>query len=148
MEPEGGWARRHPDFEMGNEAARTHGVWAADVDDEALEVVGALFASELVDRYPAMALVGAQAWVRRRRALADIEARGMVIDEKPHPLLRYVHQWERTLLDLSQRFGLDPRSDYELRRAQVDATRGAFDLDAALAAGRATRALEVPPEGS
>jgi P27 family predicted phage terminase small subunit len=123
-------------------------VWAKDVDDEAAEVVGALFAVELVERYPAMALVAAQAWVRRRRALADIEERGMVLTDKdgnakPHPLLPVVSACERTLLDLSKRFGLDPRSEVELVCAFVDADRVADGLEELRAAGRAAWVREV-----
>jgi hypothetical protein len=131
-----------PPFEPGNQLARRHGVWAADVDDEAAEVVGQLFDPSAVERYPAMALVAAQVWVRRRRALADIEKRGMVIEHEdgaptPHPLLRFLGMWERTLMEASQRFGLDPRSDLDLRRAAVEATRAGFDLQAAIATGAA-----------
>lgn len=137
----------------GNQLARKHGVWARDVDDEAAEVVGALFAPEIVDRYPATVLIAAQAWVRRRRALGDIEERGMVlVDEdgnaRPHPLLSVVSACERTLLDLSKRFGLDPRSEIEIVRALADADRVAGDLDELRAAGRAAWDREVDGPGS
>lgn len=123
-------------FEPGNQLGRRHGCFAADVTDEALEVLPHLYEPEQIERYPALAIIGAQAWIRRRRALADIEARGMVLDgDKPHPLLKHLHSWERTILDLSTRFGLDPRSDLDLRRAAVDATRAGFDLDAAITKG-------------
>lgn len=129
-------------FEVGNQAARKHGVWASDVDEVAAEVVAALYAPELVERFPAMALLGAQCWVRRSRALEDIEERGMVLlDEdgnaKPHPLLGVVSTCERTLLDLSKRFGLDPRSEIEIVRGLAEADKVAGDLDALRAAGRA-----------
>src|SRR5829696_2641339 len=45
----------------------------------------------------------------------------IVFEEKgnarEHPLLRHVPSWDRLLLDLSKRFGLDPRSELELTRA-------------------------------
>ena len=53
-----GYTNTHPPFEVGNQIGRRHGVWARDVDDEAAEVVGALYTPELVERYPAMAFVG------------------------------------------------------------------------------------------
>ncbi len=90
-----------------------------DVDQEAAEVVGVLYDPKLVERYPAMALMGATIWVRRRRALADIERRGRVLidadsNKRPHPLVELVGRWERTLLDISTRYGLDPKSDADL----------------------------------
>ena len=135
-----------PPFEPGNQLGRTHGAFAGHVDEEAMAVLPWLFDAELIERYPAMAALGAQCWVRRQRALADIERRGQVLVDgdgnvKAHPLLRYLGQWERTLLELSARFGLDPRSDFELRRAAADASQAAFDIEAAVSVGRA--ALEA-----
>lgn len=147
-----------PPFEPGNQAARKHGVWAKDVNDAALEIVSELYLPEVVERYPAMALIGAQTWERRRRALVDIEERGMVLfddkgEARAHPLLAHVATWERTLLELSKRFGLDPRSDVELARGRADAQGAVFDLEALRARGRdAIEARESeepePPEAA
>lgn len=138
--------RSRPPFEPGNQVARKHGVWAADVRPEARDVVSGLYDPADVERYPAMAQLGAEIWVRWRRALADIAERGEVLaDGSPHPLLRFVGQWERQLLDLSTRFGLDPRSDAALVRERAEASRSAADLDAITRRGREVlEAREVP----
>jgi hypothetical protein len=119
-----------PPFEGGNQAARTHGVWAKDVDEEAAEVLHALYPPELAARFPAAAALGAQVWVRRRRALADIDSRGLVIEDgkggvRANPLLQPVTSWENTLLRIANEFGLTPRSEAELVR---DRAVGALDV--------------------
>lgn len=148
--PEPVHERRHPPFEGGNQAARTHAVYAADVTDKAREVLQWLYAPELVERYPAIALMGAEVWVRRRRALTYIEDEGLVDgDGDANPLLVVVDRCERRLLDLSKRFGLDPRSEVEVRRVRADAALAGFDLDQAVAAGREVidaRAVEKEDE--
>ena len=132
-----------PDAAPGNQLARKHGVFSRDVTDEARRVVGDLLSVEDVERYPAVALVFAEVWVRWRRALADIDRRGLVlgdgVDAKPHPLLSYASRFEATLLDLSGRFGLDPRSEAGLARDRAEATRQVADLEGVRAAGRAAR---------
>jgi phage terminase small subunit len=127
-----------PPFEPRNQLARTHGVWAADVAEEALTVVRWLYQPDDVERHPAMALMGAEVWVRWRRALADVRKRGLVLaDGSPNPLLPVIDRCERKLLDLSARFGLDPRSEAELARGRADAQHSAFDMEALVAKGRA-----------
>ncbi len=145
-----------PPFEPGNQAARTHGYWAKVDDTELLATVDDLYGHQpdLIDRYPAIAAMGAGIWIRRRRALADIDKRGMVItdhagDERPHPLLEHVDRCERRLLELSRRYGLDPRSDAELTRHRAGAVAAGFDLDALRARGRETldaRTADTPDE--
>jgi phage terminase small subunit len=138
-----GHSPKFPDFEPGNQLARRHGVFAADATDEARQVVADLLSGEDIERYPAVALVFAEVWIRWRRALADIDRRGMVlgdgVDAKPHPLLSYASRFEATLLDLSGRFGLDPRSEAGLARDRADATRSVADLEGVRASGRAAR---------
>ena len=62
-----------PPFEVGNRAAVTHGVWAADAADEARVVVAELLSAEDIERYPVVSLVLAETFVRWRRAMADID---------------------------------------------------------------------------
>lgn len=88
-----------------------------------------------------MAVLGATVWLRRRRALADIEGGGMVLFdavgiEKAHPLLELVGRWERQLLDLSARFGRDPKSDADVPRSRAGAVAASYDRSAARAAGQ------------
>jgi hypothetical protein len=126
------WADAAP----GNQLARTHGVWAADVTDEAREILPRLFEQADIERHPLAAVLAAETWIRLRRAEADIAGRGMVLDDRPHPLLRYVSQWHRELLDVAREYGMTPRSEAEVARARADASRLAVDLDAIRARGR------------
>jgi phage terminase small subunit len=132
---------RHPDFEPGNQVARRHGVWSADATDEAARVVGDLLPAADIDRYPLVALIFAETWVRWRRAVADIAARGEMLgegtDAKAHPLLPVEARLRRDLLDLVGRFGLDPRAEAELARDRADAARVTVDLESVVARGRA-----------
>ncbi len=136
-------------FEPGNQVARTHGYWAKIDDTEVLEAVEDLYGHQpdLVRAYPVMARVGAEVWVRRQRALADIEARGLVVDvdgePKQHPLLEHVDRCERRLLDLSARYGLDPRSDADLARARAGAVAAGIDVDSLIGAGKDTAAVRA-----
>jgi phage terminase small subunit len=138
-----GHPAKYPDFTSNNQIARKHGVWASDVGAEARKVVTDLLPASDVERYPAVALVFAEVWVRWRRALADIDRRGMVIGNgetlRAHPLLVYADRFERNLLDLCGRFGLDPRSEAGLARDRAEATRVVADLEGVRAAGRAAR---------
>jgi phage terminase small subunit len=138
-----GHPARWPEFEPGNQIARKHGVWSADVTVEARRVVADLLSVEDIERYPQVALVFAEVWVRWRRALADIDRRGMVIGRgktlRAHPLLVFADRFERNLLDLCGRFGLDPRSEAGLARDRAEASRSVADLEGVRAAGRAAR---------
>src|SRR4051794_3997204 len=122
------WADATP----GNRIALKHGIYASDVVEVATNVAGDLLPPSVIERFPAMSLVFAETWVRWRRALADIDKRGMVIgdDEKANPVLGYEGGLRRSLLELSQRFGLDPRSDVELQRSKAEGTLALVDLEA------------------
>lgn len=143
---------RHPDFEAGNQAARTHGVWASDATDEARRVVGDLLPEHDVVRFPLVALIFAETWIRWRRAVADIAQRGEMLGKgataKPHPLLGVEARLRRDLLDLVGRFGLDPRSEAQLAHDRADATRLAADLDRVVERGRAAWRVARPTDGA
>ena len=128
-------------FQPGNQAGRRHGVWAADAHDEAARVVSDLLPQADIERFPIVALIFAETWVRWRRAVADIAARGEMLgegeDAKAHPLLPHESRLRRDLLDLVARFGLDPRAEAELARDRADAAKLTVDLDTVLARGRA-----------
>lgn len=139
-----------PPFEPGNQVARTHGFWARVTDAEVLEAVGDVFGHQpdLVAEYPAIVAMGAEIWVRRRRALVDVERRGMVLVapdgvSRPHPLLGEIDKAERRLLDLSARYGLDPRSDADLARARAGAVAAGIDVDSLVGAGKDTAAVRA-----
>lgn len=122
-------------------AARRHGVFAADASGEAAHVVGDLLPPSDIERFPIVALIFAETWVRWRRAVADIASRGEMLgngsDAKAHPLLPHEARLRRDLLDLVGRFGLDPRAEAELARDRADAARVTVDLESVVARGRA-----------
>jgi phage terminase small subunit len=136
-----GHAPRHPDFEGGNQLARTHGVWASDAAEEARRVVVDLLPAADIERFPLVSLIFATAWVRWQRAEQDISRRGEMLGEgdavRAHPLLGVAARLRRDLLDLAARFGLDPTSEAQLARDRAEASRSAVDLDEVLARGRA-----------
>lgn len=133
------WRRRDAvPYEPGNQAARTHGVWASDVPDLAVRLAEEIFPPELVARFPLIAIRGAETWIRLRRAEDDIAERGVIIDGKDHPLLRFVSQWDKFLLEVAREYGMTPRAEAGLARERADAARQVVDLDAIRARGRAT----------
>jgi hypothetical protein len=135
-------ARVAQPYEIGNTAALKHGAWASDVPALAREVVGQLFAPELVERHPAVALRAAECWVRLRRAEADVTTRGEILEDgKEHPLLGRIVQWDNYLLAVAREYGATPRAEAQLVTARADAARQVVDLDAIRARGRA--ALEA-----
>lgn len=124
-------------YTAGNQVARKHGVWAADVPVRARELVVGLFGAETVERHPMIALRAAETWVRVRRAEADIAERGEVLEDgKPHPLLGHLRAWDGYLLAVAREYGMTPRSEAELVRDQADAARLVVDLDAIQQRGR------------
>jgi phage terminase small subunit len=145
-----GHSPRHPAFGDGNQLARTQGVWAADASDEAARVVGNLLPPSDIERYPLIALIFAETWIRWRRAKADITARGEMLGDdgeaKAHPLLPVEGRLRRDLLDLVARFGLDPKSESELARSRADAAKLSVDLEAVLDRGRAAWAARAAPQ--
>ncbi len=113
------WSR--PPFVRGYRQAVTHWVFACDASDEAKAVVGELLPTSDIERCPLVALIFAETWIRWRRAVADIETRGEMLgdgaDAKPHPLLPHESRLRRDLLDLADRFGLDPKAEAGLAHA-------------------------------
>src|SRR5262249_49751691 len=77
------------------------------------------------------------------RARADIARRGQTLgdgdDERPHPLLSHLTRCEATLLELSNRFGLDPKAEWLLARDRSEASRALVDLEAVRKAGAEAR---------
>jgi phage terminase small subunit len=136
--PARGYSR--PPFTEGNQAARKHGVWAADAAEQAERVMNDLLPPGDIERYPFVALLFAETWVRYRRAVTAInqdgEMTGEETDRKLHPLVPIESRLRRDLLDMADRFGLDPKAEAGLARDRADATRQAVDLDAVLARGR------------
>lgn len=136
--PNGARGYSWPPFEPGNQVARTHGAYAADVPDKAREIVDVLFPPEVVDRYGPMTLAAATVWVRWCRANADLEERGLVLEDgSVNPCAVIASRCEAKLLDFSARFGLDPKSEAQLARDRAAASLVGFDLSVAIAAGRA-----------
>ena len=120
------WSR--PPFVRGYRQAVTHWVFACDASDEAKAVVGELLPTSDIERCPLVALIFAETWIRWRRAVADIETRGEMLgdgaDAKPHPLLPHESRLRRDLLDLADRFGLDPKAEAGLAaRDRAEAAR-------------------------
>lgn len=141
-----GWspspARRYSwaPFVDGNAAAFKSGAHSARfVDPLAVELAEGLIADQPgLARYPEVVM----AWGRaeaRCALLADWTARVGLIDELTGELRggKHIAQFERLASDLRARLGLDPRSEAELSRERVAASRGAVDLDAIVNAGKA-----------
>ncbi len=120
----------------GNQLARTHGVWSADVSEEARDIVGVLFDPEQVERFSLVAVTAAEAWLQLRRAERDIGVRGDVVDGKEHPLTGVVNRNRNYLLKVAIEYGLTPRSEASLALERADATRVAGSLDELRRRGR------------
>lgn len=116
---------------------KQHGAFARDACDEAAATVSELLDEADLERFPAAALLLGELWVRYRRARADIDERGELLEDgSPHPLLRWETQWRRQLLDLLARFGLDPKAEAELTKVRAEARAQVIDLEAVKVRGR------------
>jgi hypothetical protein len=127
--------------EPGDRIALKHGCWATDVPDLAREIVSELFAADLVERHPMIAIRAAETWIRLRRAEADIAQRGEVIDGREHPLLGRMATWDNFLLSVAREYGATPRSEAQLVTAAASAQRDIVDLDSVRERGR--KAIEA-----
>lgn len=137
-------------FRPGHTLSMRHGAFSnRKVDPVAAELVDGLLADrpDLAEHPEAV-----HAWGRA-------EARCMLVDEwladhslvdadgKPAGIAVLIPRFEKLAADLRARLGLDPRSQAELTRQRMDATRSAVDLDAVRERGREARAARETSGG-
>lgn len=154
-EPKRAWTPRPAQpYQPGNQAAVTHGARASVPADEVRAAIVHLFGEE-VDDWPLAARrtaeIAGELQVRCERARADLAKRGLVVDGKDNPLLKWLNAWEGRLLAILREHGGTPMTELELTRRRLELRDHAFNaqaLEALAADGRAAiqaRVVEALP---